>query len=70
MGMALLKDWPGRFYKVIGNLYQFIIPGVKERNMFHLKFSSFILQNYRIKHKIDVKGRMHMLSVKSEFKRL
>lgn len=66
MGMALLKDWHGRFYKVIENLYQFIILGVKERNMFHLKFSSFILQNHRIEHEIDIKGRIHVLSAKSK----
>lgn len=39
MGMALLKDWHGRFYKVIGNLYQFIILGVKEE---YVSFKIFI----------------------------
>lgn len=34
--------------------------------MFHLKFSSFILQNRRIKHEIDLKGRIHVVSAKSE----
>lgn len=66
MGTALLKDWHGRFYKVIGNLYQFIIPGVKERNMFHLNFSSFILHNHKIKHEIDIKGRIPVLSAEGE----
>lgn len=66
MGTALLKDWFDRFYKVIGNLYQFISPGVKERKMFHLNFSPFILQNHRIKHEIDIKGRIPVLSAHEE----
>lgn len=43
MGMALLKDWRGRFYKIIGNLYQFIIPGVIQRNIFNLKWFLFFV---------------------------